>query len=151
MSVSASITFTIILFSIPGTYHLTSVYASYGHLPLLLPTASFWRLGPVTACYVRAESLQSCPTLYDPMVCSLLGSPILGGSPSKTTGVSCHALLQGIFPTQRLNPHLLHLLHWQVGSLPLAPHGKPPSYNTPKILQCLAVLLISTQPVSKAH
>ena len=28
--------------------------------------------------------------------------------------------LQGIFPTQELNPRLLCLLHWQVGSLPLA-------------------------------
>ena len=35
-----------------------------------------------------------------------------------------HAVLQGIFPTQGSNPHLLHLLHWQVGSLPLAPPGK---------------------------
>ena len=33
-----------------------------------------------------------------------------------------HALLQGIFPTQGLNPCSLHLLHWQAGSLPLAPH-----------------------------
>ena len=32
-------------------------------------------------------------------------------------------LLQGLFPTQGSNPHLLHLLHWQVGS-PLAPPGK---------------------------
>ena len=32
-----------------------------------------------------------------------------------------HALLQGIFPTQRLNPCLFCLLHWQAGSLPLAP------------------------------
>ena len=39
--------------------------------------------------------------------------------------MGCHALLQGIFPTQGLNPHLLRLLHWQVGSLPLAPPGKP--------------------------
>ena len=30
-------------------------------------------------------------------------------------------LLQRIFPTQGLNPGLLYLLHWQVGSLPLAP------------------------------
>ena len=36
-----------------------------------------------------------------------------------------HAFLQGIFPTQGLNPGRLHLLHWQVGSLPLAPPGKP--------------------------
>ena len=40
-------------------------------------------------------------------------------SPDMNTGVGCHALLQGIFPTQGLNPRLLGLLHWQVGSLPL--------------------------------
>ena len=33
----------------------------------------------------------------------------------------------GIFPTQRSNLNLLHLLHWQAGSLPLAPPGKPPT------------------------
>ena len=37
----------------------------------------------------------------------------------KNTGVGCHFLLQGIFPTQRLN---LHLLQWQVDSLPLSQH-----------------------------
>ena len=30
-------------------------------------------------------------------------------SPGKNAGVGCHALLQGIFPTQRSNPHLLPL------------------------------------------
>ena len=50
----------------------------------------------------------------------------LWDSPGKNTGVGCHALLQGIFPTQGLNPHLLCLLHRQVSSLPLAPPGKPP-------------------------
>ena len=30
------------------------------------------------------------------------------GSPGKSTRVSCHFLLQGIFPTQGLNPGLLH-------------------------------------------
>ena len=39
--------------------------------------------------------------------------------------MGCHALLQGIFPTQGLNLLLLCLLHWQVGSLPLVPPGKP--------------------------
>ena len=39
--------------------------------------------------------------------------------------MGCHALLQGIFPTQGSNPQLLSLLHWQAGSLPLAPPGKP--------------------------
>ena len=28
------------------------------------------------------------------------------GSPGENTGVGCHALLEGIFPTQGLNPHL---------------------------------------------
>ena len=42
-------------------------------------------------------------------------------SPGKETGVGCHALLRGIFLTQRLNPCLLHLLHWQAGSLPTVP------------------------------
>ena len=41
-------------------------------------------------------------------------------SPGKNTEVGCHFLLQGIFLTQGLNPCHLHLLHWQVGSLPLA-------------------------------
>ena len=36
-----------------------------------------------------------------------------------------HALFQGIFLTQGLNPHLLCLLHWQASSLPLVPPGKP--------------------------
>ena len=42
-------------------------------------------------------------------------------SPGKNSEVGCHFLLQGIFPTQGLQPHLLRLLHWQVGSLPLSP------------------------------
>ena len=45
-----------------------------------------------------------------------------GESPGKNTGVGCHALLQGIFPVQGLNPHCLCLL--QVGPLPLTPPGK---------------------------
>ena len=44
--------------------------------------------------------------------------------PGKNTGVGCHSLLQGIFPTQGLNPHPLCLLHWQADSLPLVPPGK---------------------------
>ena len=65
-----------------------------------------------------AESLPSCPILCDPMDCSPPGSSVCGDSPGKNSGVGCHALLQGIFPTQKMNLHLLHLLHWLVGSLP---------------------------------
>ena len=52
----------------------------------------------------------------------------------KNTGVDCHALLQGIFPTQGLNLRLLCLLHWQAGSLPLALPGKLLSLVTVFIL-----------------
>ena len=50
----------------------------------------------------------------------------MGFPRQENPGVGCHALLQGIFPIQGWNLCLLkHLLHWQVGSLPLAPPGKP--------------------------
>ena len=51
--------------------------------------------------------------------------PLSKDSPVKNVRVGCCALLQGIFPTQGLNPCLLHLLHREGGSLPLAPPGKP--------------------------
>ena len=51
---------------------------------------------------------QSCRILCDPMDCSLPNSSFPGDSPGKNTGVSCHALLQGIYPTQGLNPGFPH-------------------------------------------
>ena len=47
------------------------------------------------------------------------------GFPSKSTGVGCHFLVQGIFPTQLLNLHLLCLLHWQADFLSLHHLGSP--------------------------
>ena len=55
-----------------------------------------------------AKSLQSRLTLCDPMNCSPPGSSAHGDFPGKNTGVGCHALLQGIFPTQGSNPDPLH-------------------------------------------
>ena len=49
-------------------------------------------------------------TPCDPMACGLPGSSVHGDSLSKNTGVSCHVLLQGIFPTQGSNLCLLQLL-----------------------------------------
>ena len=68
------------------------------------------------------ESLvaQLCPNLCNPMGCSPPGSSVHGDFPGKSTGVGCHALLQGIFPTQGMNPGLLD---WQVDSLPSEPPG----------------------------
>ena len=50
-------------------------------------------------------------TLCDAMDCSPPGSSVCPwNSPGKNTGLFCHFLLQGIFPTQGLN---LDLLHWR--------------------------------------
>ena len=64
----------------------------------------------------ESEVAQSCLTPCGPMDCSLPGSSIhgifqarvleWGAIPSKSTGVGCQFLLQGIFLTQRLNPGL---------------------------------------------
>ena len=43
----------------------------------------------------------------------------------KNTGVGCHFLLQGIFPTQGSNLSFLRLLHWPADSLPLHRLGSP--------------------------
>ena len=94
-----------------------------------------------------AKLLQSCPTLCNLTECSPSGSSVHGilqqvycsglpcpppgdlpdpgikpVSPGKNTGVVCHALLQGIFPTHGSKLCLSYLLHWQAGSLPLAPY-----------------------------
>ena len=53
---------------------------------------------------------QWCLTLCDPMDCSPPGSSVHGDSPGRNTGMGCHFLLQGIFPTQGLNLYLLNCL-----------------------------------------
>ena len=56
---------------------------------------------------------------------ALQASLSVGFSRQELPEVGCHSLFQGILPTQGLNLCLLCLLHWQVGSLPPAPPGKP--------------------------
>ena len=68
----------------------------------------------------RFTGIPFCATLYT----AARQAPLSTGFSRQEYWVGCCALLQGIFPTQRLNGHLLRLLHWQAGSLPLAPCGK---------------------------
>ena len=67
------------------------------------------------------------------MDCRLPGSSVHGDSPGKNTGVGCHALLQGIFPTQGSNPvsHIAGRFFtiWVKNSLPSEPPEKP-SFKT---------------------
>jgi len=84
---------------------------------------------------------QSCPTLCEPHRPQPVRLLCLWNSPGKNTGVGSHSLHQGTFPTQGLNQGLLCLLHWQMGSLPLAPPGK--------LLQIL--LVFKQQAVGSFH
>ena len=72
------------------------------------------------------------------MDCNPPGFSVHGASPGKNTGVGCHALLQGIFPTQGSNPGLPHcrripyhlmlassLLSWRGAANTLVPSSLP--------------------------
>ena len=72
----------------------------------------------VPSCF---SSVRLCATLRT-AACQFLYS---WNSPGKHTGVGGHVLLLGVFLNRGLNLCLLCLLHWQAGSLPLAPSGKP--------------------------
>ena len=65
------------------------------------------------------------PQSFMPLWAVARQAPLSVGFSSKSPGVGGHALLQGTFLTWGLNPCLLHLLHWQTGSLALAPLGTP--------------------------
>ena len=65
-------------------------------------------------CAMLCLVSQSCLTLCNLMDCSPPGSSVHGDSPGNNTGVHCHALFQGIFPTQGLNlglPHCRQILY----------------------------------------
>ena len=71
----------------------------------------------------RAKSLQSCPTLCDPMDCSLPGFSVHGI-------LQAGALEKVAMPSFRASSQprgwnwVPYVLHWQAGSLPLVPCGK---------------------------
>ena len=69
----------------------------------------------VCVCLVLSDSLQPHGLQPARLLCPW-------DSPGKNTRVGCHALLQGICPTQKSN---LRLLHWQVDSLLLSHWGSP--------------------------
>ena len=71
------------------------------------------------------------------MDCSPPGSSVHGDSPGKKTGVRCHALLQGIFPTQGRSGTQPPAL--QVASLPSEPPGKPKNTEAGSLSLLLAI------------
>ena len=85
-----------------------------------MPVCHRTRIGAVYLYLVA----QLCPTLCDPVDCSLPSSSVYGIFQARMgNGVGCHTLLQRIFANQGSNQHLLHLRYWHVGSLPLCHLG----------------------------
>ena len=84
---------------------------------------------PRDACIRVHVYMLSHFSLCNSMDCSLPVSSVHGiFFLGKNTAIGCHSLLQGIFPTQGLNPSLLCLLHRQVDFfffLPLSHLGSP--------------------------
>ena len=77
----------------------------------------------VSLCVCMCVCAQSCLTLCKPMDLQPARLLCPWNFPSKNTGVGCHSLFQGIFPTQGSNPSNLGLLHWQA-DLPIVAPGK---------------------------
>ena len=75
-----------------------------------------------TSTYMCAYSLSCVQLFFDPMDCSPARLLCLWDFSGKNIGMGCHFLLQGIVPGQGSN---LHLLYWQVDSLPLSYKGSP--------------------------
>ena len=78
------------------------------------------RISATNVCVYGVMSLQLFLTLWT-VACQ---APLSLGFSQQEYWSGCRALLQRIFLTQGWNPPL-SLLHWQVGSLPLALPGKP--------------------------
>ena len=77
---------------------------NFPHHTVLASATGYLKLPFMCMCLVTQPSLTLWP--HGPQPNRLLCP---WDSPGKNTGVGCHALLQGIFPTQGSNPGLLHV------------------------------------------
>ena len=106
-------------FYFPTSWNILLFYHRRNHFTTV-------RRGGVGGCVlsrsVISDSLQP-PGLYGRLLCPW-------DFPGKNIGVGCHFLLQGIFPTQRLN---LCLLHWQEDSLQVS-HLESLFHHYPSII-----------------
>ena len=112
------------------------------------PWDTLWVVRSYNQCHcyyhpvcMRAKLLQSCLTLCDPIDPTACQAPVSIGFSREEYWSGFRLPFQGIFLTQGSNTRLLCLLHWQAGSLPLAPPGKP--YYHPASYQFLEYSLAS--------
>ena len=83
---------------------------------VLLKVGTKWSFSRLKRNLIVVVELRGCVRLFvNPWIVACQ-APLSRDFPGKNTGVGCHFFLQGIFPTQRSNPHLLLcrliLYHW---------------------------------------
>ena len=112
---SCTIVVVVVLTAPPLSLHLLpSLISNCLNLPIGTQ-ARLWRL----CCCLVAKSCP--PVLWPPWTVATM-LLCTWDFPGNNTGLGCHFLLQGIFPTQGSN---LCFLHWQADSLPLSHKGSP--------------------------
>ena len=74
----------------------------------VVPRCSTALAGPLCAACLVAQLCLHRLFAFAQTLCNAMDFSTPGSSPGKNTGVGCHALLQGIFPTQELDPGLPH-------------------------------------------
>ena len=94
---------------------------------------------------------QSCPTLCNPVDCSLPGSPVHGILQVRILEWVAISFSRGSSPLR--DQTFICLLRWQVGSFPLVPPGKPSGagrhimgqdpFDFPNLTVEVAALLVS--------
>ena len=95
------------------------------HIKTLSDACNLLSNGKVKTECLRAQLLQSCPTQWDPIDCSPPGSSVHGILQARVLEWVAISFSRGSSrPTDWTCVSSIYM-HWQVGSLPLAPPGKP--------------------------
>ena len=113
----------------PGFY---SYFILVNYVPLGKSVSTLVKWGAMSSCLtphllgrcVCCMCSQSCLTLWDPMDCSPPGSSVHGIFQARILEWAAISYFRGSSQL-RSNPHLLCLLHWQAGSLPVCHLGRP--------------------------
>ena len=109
----------------PSPIH-ACMLSRFSHVLLYATLWTAAHQSPLSTGFSRQEYWSGLPFSRSVVSNSLQHARLLcpWNSPGKNIRVGSHSPLQGIFQIQELNLCLLHLLHWQVGSLPLLSPGK---------------------------